>query len=203
MSLRIASLVEGKAETASVPLLLRRIAQESSSYEVEVLRPIRLPRSRILKKEEFCRAVDLAARKAGPGGRFLVVLDADDGCPAEVGPELLEWASRSRADLLTAVVLAKREFEAWLLATLESLRGCRGIRPDATAPTDPEAIRDAKGGLSDAMRGSRRYKPVLDQPPLCQAMDLGVAESRSKSFAKFLREARRIVAPAREESPRR
>src|SRR2546426_7135782 len=43
-----------------------------------------------------------------------------------------------------AVVLAHREYEAWFLASLESLRGRRGIRGDAEAHPDPEEPRDRK-----------------------------------------------------------
>src|SRR5688572_29082730 len=100
------------------------------------------------------------ARTVGTEGAVLVVLDGDDDCPAQLGPVLLRRAEGACRTIPVAVVLAKKEFEAWFIASAASLAGRRGLPADLRAPADPEAIRDAKGWLSCQMpRGSPTAKP--------------------------------------------
>jgi hypothetical protein len=89
-----------------------------------ILHPIRIPRSRLLKPGELERAVDLAGRRVGDGGGLCILLDAEDDCPAELGPRLLKRVRSScRPGIALSLVLAKREFESWFLAAARSLRG--------------------------------------------------------------------------------
>jgi hypothetical protein len=82
----------------------------------------------------------------GPSGGILVLLDADDDCPAELAPALLNRARSARPDRRVSVVLAKREFEAWFLASAQSLAGRFSSPADMEAPDDPEGVRGAKSG---------------------------------------------------------
>ena len=77
----------------------------------------------------------------------MILLDADDDCPAELARALARRAEAVRPDRRIRVVLAKREFEAWFLAAAQSIAGRRGIRESVAPPADPESIRDAKGFL--------------------------------------------------------
>ncbi len=84
-SVRIASIVEGKGEVDAVPILLRRIAERvAPSSAVQVPRPIRVKRQQILKAGELERAVEIAARRTGVDGAILILLDADEDCPAHI-----------------------------------------------------------------------------------------------------------------------
>ena len=67
------------------------------------------------------RAVAFAAGRAGSHGGILVLLDADDDCPAELASRLLRRARQSRPDRPIRVVLAKAEYESWFLAAAASL----------------------------------------------------------------------------------
>jgi Domain of unknown function (DUF4276) len=96
-------------------------------------------------------------------------------------------------DVPVRAILAKVETEAWILAAVESVRGCRGIRNDANPPADPEAVRDAKGALSALMEGSRGYVATDDQPALLSKLDLRLAVQRSPSFAKLERDVTSLV----------
>jgi hypothetical protein len=120
------------------------------------------------------------------------MIDADDDCPAELGPRLLEWANHARSDIPVAVVLAKVEFEAWFLAAAASLGGRRGLCQPLMAPPDPERVRDAKGWLSRNMAGSRHYSETLDQAALAAVFDLQAARA-ADSFDKCYREIRRLI----------
>jgi hypothetical protein len=128
----------------------------------------------------------------GGTGGVLVVLDSDDDCPAQAGPNLLTRAAAVRVGLPIAVVLAKHEFESWFIAAAESIAGQLGLPADLQSPNDPESIRGAKEWLTGKMLGSRSYSPTLDQPALASRFDLGVA-LRANSFEKFHRETTRLL----------
>jgi len=190
MTIRLACVVEGHGEVQAVPVLIRRVAQVlDPALALQIIPPIRTPRSRLVKPRELERAVELAARKLGGRGAILVLLDADDDCPKQLGPQLLKRAISTRRDLPIAVVLAKREYEAWFLAAAESLRGQRGLPEDLSSPLDPERIRGAKEWLRDK---GMIYSETVDQPALTQRFDLELAR-RADSFDKCYREISRLI----------
>lgn len=84
------------------------------------------------------------------------------------------------------VVLAHREFEAWFLATIESLRGRRGLRIDAEPHPNPENPRGAKKQQELQMPRSASYVETADQPALSAQFSLEVAYRRSRSFRKLV-----------------
>ena len=185
---RIATIVEGHGEVEAVPILLRRIAERvAPGIALEVPRPIRVKRHQIVKPEEMQRAVALAVGRAGPRGSVMVLLDADDDCPAELASGLLRFAERSRPDCSIRVVLAKAEYESWFLAAAASLAGHRGIDEAASPPPDSEAIRDAKSWLSARMPPGRRYRETLHQAALTARFDLDSARA-APSFDKMWRD---------------
>ncbi len=141
---KVAAIVEGHGECEAVPILIRRIAQMiDPGFVPKVLSPLRVPASRLLKEGEIERSVNFAGRKLQGRGGIIVIVDCDweNGCPAEDGPVLLKRAVATRGDLPIAVILAKREFEAWFLAAVESLRGQYGLPNDLEPPPAPEAGR--------------------------------------------------------------
>ena len=195
MRIRIGCIVEGHGEVEAVPVVVRRIAARESPFDVvEIHRPIRISKSRLVNADELERAVELAARLLGHPGGVIVVLDSDDDCPVEQGPALLARAEAARSDRPLAVVLAKREFEGWLLAAAESLRGQRGLPDNLQPPADPEAIRGAKEWLTGRMTAGRAYSPTLDQPALSACFDLDLARTRSESFDKFYRDTVALIS---------
>jgi hypothetical protein len=186
MPLRIGCVVEGHGEVESVPALIRRIAQQlDPGLEVVIPHPVRVTKSKLLKPGELERAAELAALNAGGNGGVLIVLDSDEDCPALLGPELLGRVRSARADLPSAVVLAKREFESWFLASAESLRGCRGLPENLESPDHPEEITGAKEWLSNHVL-SGAYASTVDQASLTHALDFTLAR-RAASFDKCYR----------------
>ena len=191
--MRVVPIVEGKGDVEAVPLLLRRVFHEYLVQTgIEVLRSIRVPKTKLLKAGELERTVELAARQTQDGDAVLILIDADDDCPAQLAPRLLSRAQARRPDRAMRVVLANREYEAWFIAAAESIGGHRYLLPDLTAPDDPEAIRDAKGWLTYHSRGGRVYRETLDQPALTQVFDLERAR-RSPSFNKLCRDLASLV----------
>ncbi len=188
----IASVVEGEGEVKALPKLLYRLAQEFSVPDLRVPEPMRVSRGRLVAAGQFERAVSAAAGRVNKAGGVLVVLDADDDCPAQLGPVLLARAQAARSDLAVAVVLANREFESWFLAAALSLAGKHGFPENLTRPSNPEGIRGAKEWLSQNRQNGRPYKPTVDQALLSSAFDLKLARAHAPSFDKFCRDMERL-----------
>ena len=185
--LRIVAIVEGHGDTEAVPVLLRRISALVVPDVALDVRTLRVPRSKVVKANVLGRTIETAAQTSGEAPRILVLLDADKDCPGELGPALLRRAQAARSDREIRVVLAKSEFEAWFLASIASLAGQHGVSAKVKRPSDPEAIRDAKGWLSHVMPRNQPYKPTRDQVRFARTFDLDAART-VPSFDKLWRD---------------
>jgi Domain of unknown function (DUF4276) len=191
----IGCVVEGHGDVLSVPTLIHRVVEQvDPTMQAVVPPPLRVKRSRILAgHDELQRALEkLIPMLRRPAGLF-IMLDADDDCPAEVGPQLLKSATGVRSDVPFGVVFAKREFEAWFLAAAESVCGRCGLPANLEPPLDPEQIRDAKGWLRERMPPTRTYTATTDQLTLTRSFNLNIARQRSPSFDKCYREIERLL----------
>ena len=182
----LATIVEGPGDVAALPVLLRRLRPGWS-----ILRPIRLPRSKLLGVpnpadinhqvlDRYVQTANAAIDEQGAAGGILLVYDADDDCPRELGPKLREIARRSTRNQCQ-VVMCMREFEAWILAG----------QPEQTLP-DPELPRDPKGLLRQRLGV---YSETADQPRLAAAIDIDRARQSSRSFRYLLTALDRFDAP--------
>ena len=190
----IACIVEGEGDEKAVPILIRRVGErlDPPMYpHVSVV--LRWPRSSLVKTGVLEAAVETAVRRSGGPCAVLVLIDADDDCPATLGPQLLARAQQTRRDLPVGVVLAKYEYEAWLLAAAASLAGHRQLSADLQSPPNPEAIRGAKGWLEARMPQDRRYSETADQPALTARFDMDLARANADSFDKCYREIARLL----------
>jgi hypothetical protein len=185
-------IVEGYGEVQAVPELVRRVLQHHQAYEISVDHPIRQSRSKLAREDTFKAAVAVA-RKQTDCSAILVVFDADKDCPADLAPQLLRWGADQLGEFPLWVVIAKREYEAWLIASIESLQGRRNIRSDARPPDDVEVIHDAKGWLSAQMPALIKYSETCDQAALTAALDFRLAHQRSSSFRKLWRDLARLT----------
>lgn len=198
MYLRIAAIVEGHGNREAVPMLIRRVAAciDPSIY-LHIHPVLRVSGPKLRRAGEVERVVGLAAKTVAPDAAVIILVDCDDGCPALEAPGLMARARSVRPDLITTVVLAKREFEGWFLAAAKSLRGCRGLSETLEPPPDPEGIRDAKGWLTDHMPPGRIYRETEHQAALSARFDLGAARN-APSFDKCYREIERLVRQRRQ-----
>jgi hypothetical protein len=190
----IACIVEGHGEVPGLPKLLYRIAQQNSIWDLRVPTPYRKPRGSLVATGGIERVVDAQARRVDTRGGVLVLLDADDDCPATLGPSLLARAQAVRQDKLVSVVLPNREFESWFLAAAASLGGRCGLPDNLVAPPNPERIRDAKGWLTERRTDGLSYRPTVDQATLGSVFDLNQARKAAPSFDKFCRDVERLLA---------
>lgn len=212
----VAPIIEGHGEVEAVGILLRRIAAELAYVPIQVVRPFRLPRGKLLPGrtgdrridgQELRRALDTAStllKYADSSARRFAILmcDADEDLPCEIAPRILAEARVVRADLDLACVIARREYETWFIAAAESLVKYLSLRPgDEVVAADPEGrlSGDRPRGekwVSDRFRGPS-YQKTVDQAKLTGAMDLALCRARSPSFDKLCREIqRRVVAAA-------
>lgn len=194
MRIQIASIVEGAGEDQAVPKLIQKIAAHTRpGLPVTTPPPLRIERSRIVKPGERERAVELSARRIGGQGAIVTILDADDDCPAQLGPQLLARARAARSDVRHSVVLANREFEAWFLASAESLRGECDLPATLQCHASPEMVRGAKEWLTKQMPRGRIYSPTVDQAALTARLDFAMARN-APSFDKLWRDVERLLS---------
>ena len=200
----ILPIVEGHGEVEAVPILLRRIAETFlSGVYLDIRKPIRIPRSKLVKADELARAVTLAVRKmqgAGDGrGAVLVLLDGDGEAPCILGPRLLAVAHEHHPDADVVAVVAHLEYETWFVAAAGSLveHGKLVLQEGETLPEDPEGRSLRKAWVDRHMRDRRsRYSETIDQPRFTNCMDLVACRSRSPSFDKLCRELEKRCARA-------
>lgn len=186
-------VVEGYGEVQAAPTLVKRVAAMSfTDVSMVFSHPIRRPRYKIVQPEELERAVMLAASTLKGPGAILVLLDADDDCPAQLGPDLLTRATAAVGHVPVEVVVAKSMYESWLLAAAQSLGGVCGLPVDLMAPAAPESVRGAKGWLQRQMPSNRAYSETTDQKRLTAAMDLEQALN-AESFDKLVRAVESLV----------
>lgn len=211
---RIVCFVEGKGDKAAVPKLAARIAADLGATDAVFIHsePFTVHGLGTLVKDgckNWLRWLGAAGKSYGDLGGILLVLDGEpepvppkwisyinryntrDFCARRVAAVLASDAQSARAGEVfsLAAVFAVKEFEAWLVAGVESLRGValaenRGTVPStASAPAgDIEAKRDAKKQLRELVPG---YEQSLDQGILAAKVDIEVVAKRCRSFCRL------------------
>lgn len=190
-----APVVEGHGEEASLlPLIYNIIGSSGGVVYPEVKPPYRGHWGALVNKpDELERCAGIALRLGGPVARLLVLLDADDRCPADLGSALLRHLVSRFPERRISVSIADREYESWFIAGSESIAAHVGLDIAVSIPQNIEAIRDAKGWLASNIL-QRRYDETDDQPALSARLDVPLARQRSRSFDRFCREIERLLA---------
>ncbi len=183
--------VEGKGEktdrktgrSGAAPLLVRRILTERLHRYNWKVDAIRIGNWRKLQNEAETYMTYL--RRRPEVDAVLVLLDLDDGCAAEIAPQLAQSLQELNPPRPIAIVFAVREYEAWFLAAAHSLWG-------KSYEGDPEEKRDAKGEIVKWF--DLNYRPTTHQPSLSQRMDLQEAWDRSRSFRRLIHALEELLA---------
>lgn len=203
--LRIAPIVEGHGEVISARKLLERVWYEVAGGEsVDVLKPVRRPRTKLLKRNpttheilpdryEILRAIKLASMKLAntdePDTPQLVLLmfDADEDCPKKIVEALTNILDEVDPRIDLATVIPCVEYETWFVAAADSLKDFLDLRPGDDKILDPETERLGKKWVQDRFL-PQRYSETADQVRLTSRMDLQLCRERSPSFDKLCRE---------------
>lgn len=203
-AIRIAPIVEGHGEVHAARILLDRVWREIVGGEyVEVLQPVRVPKSKLLNRSggadipvpdehELGRAVEYVAykllqRECNPMPALILVLfDANGDCPGKLAPQVIRVAQQRAGAYNVACVIAKPEYETWFVAAAESL-GSFLTLSDNDISGDPEEQGLRKGWIKQRFAGNK-YSETADQPRMTAIMDLQQCRRRSPSFDKLCRE---------------
>lgn len=201
----VVPIVEGHTERVALERLLQRIWLELGRPErLQVLDGVRAARSSLihLNGVGLGVAVEKAAIQLGaclrhnPGCRSLIIIDIDSetDCPAILGPKLVKVAVAARSDLDIACVLAKREFENWIVAGASTLSGVLGLPDPIPVRFDVE---DMKGSawLDKQIRSvhpNSKYKKADFALEFVKEMDIREARVNSKSFDRLCEKLNQI-----------
>jgi hypothetical protein len=192
----VAPIVEGHGESQAVPILFNRlIAEFDLGVQISIERPIRQPKSSLIKEGGLERAIELAAIASGDNDVIFVLIDSDGDCPRNRAPELLARAQKARPDRQIYLVLAHHEYEAWFLASASSLKGCCHLGDDIEDHPIPENVHDCKGRLEELMPRTSKYSETTDQAALTAVFNLALAR-KAPSFDKLYRDFERVCREA-------
>ncbi|MHA1652978.1 MAG: DUF4276 family protein [Candidatus Thorarchaeota archaeon] len=205
--LRLGIIAEGDKNSAeAVREIVRLILQDISercpiARIIQVAGPIATgSKSKLLRKLEA--HVQLCLRKREAQG-ILIVYDADDECPKDEAISLANKISTWSVGAPVAIAIAQREFEAWLIASIDSiagkhLEGCNGIRRGVSFGGTPDTIADPKEWLSQHLqqrpgRPFRKYKETKHAREMSKHVDVTLATKRSRSFRRLVHAVEQVV----------
>jgi hypothetical protein len=184
----IIPVVEGPGDVAALPELLGRILLERFN-RTDVI--VAQGKSRVVtangrqklesKLENFLQH----AQNKPECDAILVLLDADDDCPVNLAQGILKRCEQLGLTSPVEIVCAHREYESWFLASLDTIKGQRGISDTAALSHDAEDVQNPKQWLTNQMPPGRAYKETTHQAPLTQHIDIGMAHNNSRSFRRL------------------
>lgn len=187
---RIALILEGHGDVAAGCSLVAKAAASFGKQVYASEPPIRAGNAVKLKRAgELERHLRLAASREDVD-QILLLVDLDDGCPAELANEFNARAApvSQETGKKIHICFCVREYEAWFLASIDVIRAQHpeyGIPEDIAFP-NAETIRAAKGALERACR-NRGYKQMRDQHSFTKKLDVRELVVRSRSFRKFVK----------------
>jgi hypothetical protein len=120
----------------------------------------------------------------------LLFLDSDSDCCRDINNRVVEWSKQEVYRTGFDVICIEKEYESWLLAGIESLRGVHGISEDAASPEDLNRIKGAKGRITELMPRGTAYSETTDQAALTASVDLEMIAASSASFDRLLNKLR-------------
>lgn len=198
---KIVPIVEGDGEVGAVPLLLGKLVAQMGRPEIGISRPPLNAGSctNLTKPGGLERFVQNAALRSDCGA-ILVLMDADKGCPLKIAQDFVARVTALGTKYPVVVVIANCEYEAWFLASLDSIAGKklenRAGLPVGTTYLEPdvETLVGVKGWLNRQFPGSRKYKERFDQSPMTHLLRPDLVAPRSRSFRRLQHASEEAVA---------
>jgi len=178
----IVPIVEGHGEVEALPVLLRKLLHGMSVFDVQIGKPINAHGAGGLRSR-LERFVKYAARRPDCDA-IIVVRDSEDECPLELALDYVCRTLEAGCALPIAFAIAKRIYESWLVASIETIAGVRGMPEDACFDGDPETLSSPKAWLTSQMPPGHAYKETLDQAAMTDRLDPVVAR-RCRSFRRL------------------
>ncbi len=179
---KIVPIVEGPGEVKAVPKLLMKILAQMNRYDVQVATPRNALGRGNLTAQGRLEAFIADCWTEQDCSAILILMDADKNCAVELAQDFSRRAQAMGPRHSVVSVIAKCEYEAWFLASLETMPGL----PDGlTYPGDVESRIGVKGWLTRNLPEGRIYKETLDQKPMTEKLDTALARERSRSFRRL------------------
>ena len=186
--LTIVPVVEGDGDAAALPGLLVRILQEKyNRYDVLVAQgrtKVVNANSRQKLEKKLDKFLGHAQNKPKCGA-ILILVDADTDCPVAFAKRLSQRCNEIGTKYPVQVVCARRSYESWFLASLNTIKGLHGISKTAALVRNPEDVPNPKQWLGDQMPAGQAYKETTHQASLSGAIDLDLAHQNSRSFRRL------------------
>ena len=201
---KLVPIVEGDGEVSAVPPLIRKVLWASARYDIQIARPKNANgRSNLTKRGGLERFVKYAWKEPDCGA-IIILVDAESDCPLEIAKDFSRRILSMGVLFPVVIVVANRMFEAWFLASIDTIAGRLNFPSDVSGPSDPEAIRDPKAWIQRHFPLGRAYKETQDQEAMTSLLDLNLAKS-ARSFRRFLHAIEEAViamdASARQVTP--
>ena len=196
----IVPVIEGRGDALALPRLLERILHERlGRYDIRIARG---KQNVVNAKDKGQLTAHLgryllhAARKPRCDG-ILVLVDTDEHCcPINLANHLRAQIATSGTGKPVEIVCACQEYEAWFLASIDTIKGNLYISNSSTLVVPAEGQRSPKGWLSAQMPRGRSYKPTSHQLPLTELVDLDLAHQNSRSFRRLCHAVEQLSAHA-------
>lgn len=179
-------VVEGPGDVEAAPVLLRKILWDHlNCFDIGVVKPKKAGgRSALDRAGGIEKFVEYASYTPNCGG-ILVLVDSDEDCAREWAKRIGDRCREVGISVPIAVVCAVREYEAWLLASLDSIRGCGRFHDDIHYDGDPETLGGVKEWFTQQMPPGRAYKETIDQASMTSLIDISLASANSRSFRRL------------------
>lgn len=185
-------VVEGDGDKLAMPALVNRLLAESGHvlWHVDSRRTKTVGQIGTLRK---CLGDYVEYLRAERPGAVLFVVDLDDECPKRAAYEIAARVREAQLPFPVAVVFAKCEYEAWLLASIETVSADPVRFEEALSyPDDPDERRGAKEWIQHRTRPA--YDPPRDQKAFTARIDSALAHERSRSFRRLCHALDELVA---------
>lgn len=208
---KLVPVVEGDGEVEAVPVLLRRLLEEEYQvYDWQVIRPKNAHGCGNLSQPNGIeRFVEFALLEPECDG-VLVLIDGDavhslsaaerpaDDCSPALAKLLARRVQAIRPRKPVVVVVARWEYEAWFLASVETIagkeiKGLPGLTIGSRYEGDVESLPSPKGWIEARFPPGRKYSETRDQAPMTRMLDFDMAEARSRSFRRLKNALKQIL----------
>ena len=183
----IIPVVEGAGDVDAFPVLLRRILVERYHRpDVSVAQRNMVVRAngRSNLERKFENFLQYAQYKPECDA-ILVLLDTYGRCPVVLAQGLTDRCVQMGLTPPVEIVCAHWSYESWFLASLDTIKGHRGISDAAALSQEAEDIPNPKLWLTNQMPRGQAYKETLHQASLSSLIDIEMAYRNSRSFRKL------------------
>ena len=200
----IVPVVEGDGDVAALPGLLGRILLEmynrSDVLVAQGKTMVVNANGRSTLENRLEKFIQYAQYKPECDA-ILVLLDTDGDCPVSLAQGLLRRCEKLGLNCPVEIVCAHRCYESWFLASLDTIKGQRGISDTAVLSQAAEDVSSPKQWLTDQMPTGQAYKETIHQASLSRSIDIGTAHRNSRSFRRLCHALEQLLAHAYPHTP--